>query len=184
MSKLITYAYFKEETDISAIVDNEKLDNPIKQAQDRLKSILGTTFYEQIVTQNATLPKSFSTENLALYDPYIKQYLAWQAYYFYIVRANSYETRVGVRIFREDNSDPASDKMMGEIIALAKQNLQSYKEALVNFLASAKRNSTSNYPLYTESCGSVVGNSFGISAVKKIDTVNYKIESTIRNQEP
>lgn len=184
MSKLITYAYLKQETDISQIVDNSKLDNPIKNACDRLKFLLGAAFYNELVTQNSTLPTSFSTANAAFFDPYVKQYLAWQAYQFYIVKANTYETRTGVRIFKEDNSDPASDKTMGEQIALAKQQLQIYKDAMLNFLASAKRVSSSAYPLYTVSCSTTSNNSFGITSISKINTVSFSIENSITNQEP
>ncbi len=184
MSKLITYAYFKEETDISKIVDDEKLDNPIKRAQERLSNILGVSFYNEIQSQYTPALTGLSAANLALYNPYIKKFLAWQAYYLYLTKANTYETRVGVRIFKEENSDPASDKTMGEQIATAKQDLQIHKDNLINFLNSAKRNSASNYPLYQESCGNVAGNSFGISAVKNISTVNAQIDRTIRNQEP
>lgn len=184
MSKLITYAYFKEETDISQVVDNSKLDNPIKNAQDRLKVLIGVSFYDQIVSQVITLPKTLSTENGALYDPYIKQYLAWQAYHFYIVKANTYETRTGVRTFVEDNSTPASDKLMGEQIALAKQNAVFYRDTLVNFLNGAKRANSSSYPLYNMSCKSSGGQGLGITAVRKISTTNLKIDNHIVNNEP
>lgn len=184
MSKLITYAYLKQETDISQIVDNAKLDNPIKNACDRLKFLLGVSFYNELVTQNSTLPTSFSAANAAFFDPYVKQYLAWQAYQFYIVKANTFEARTGVRVFKEDNSDPATDKTMGEQIALAKQQLQIYKDGMLNFLASAKRVSSSAYPLYNIACGTSRSNSFGITAVSKISTVAFSIDNSITNQEP
>lgn len=184
MSKLITYAYMKGETDISKNVDDAKLDNPIKNAQDRLKALIGKSFYDEIMSQVITLPQSLTTANQNLFDPYVKQYIAWQAYYFYIVKANTYETRTGVRTFIEDNSTPASDKIMGEQIALAKQNVQFYKETMINFLNSAKRVSSSSYPLYTMTCGTTTGNGFGITAVSKKDTVAFKIENRIVNQEP
>jgi len=77
MSKLITYAYLKQETDISTHVDNAKLDNPIKNAQDRLRALICPAFYDQLVSQNATTPKTLSTDNEAFYTPYVIQYLAW-----------------------------------------------------------------------------------------------------------
>jgi len=184
MNKLITYAYFKEETDISSVVENTKLDNPIKNAQDRLKVLIGASFYDEIVSQVITLPKTLSTDNGVLFDPYIKQFLAWQGYYFYIVKANTYETRIGVRVFKEDNSDPASDKIMGEQIALAKQNVVFYKEALINFLNGAKRANSSIYPLYTSSHCATTGQGLGIQAVRKLPTTAAKINNRILNQEP
>jgi len=121
---------------------------------------------------------------LLFFDPYVKQYIAWQAYYFYLAKANTYETRTGVRVFKEDNSDPASDKLMGEQLSIAKQNLQMYKERLINFLTSAKRNSPTLYPLYTTTCGFKTGSGFGITAVRKIPTTENQIDRQIRNQEP
>jgi hypothetical protein len=184
MTKLITYAYLKEETDISQIVDNAKLDNPIKNACDRLRALIGPQFYNELVAQVITTPKSLSTANTAFFDPYVKQYLAWQAYEFYIIKANSFETRTGVRIWKEENSDPASDKLMGEQIAMAKRQTQFYKETMVNFLNSAKRVSNASYPLFTASCGNITGSGFGISAISKIDTVGFSINNAIVNQEP
>lgn len=184
MSKLITYAYMKEETDIAQTVENTKLDNPIKNACDRLKFLIGVQFYNELVSQVITTPKTLSTDNLAFFDPYVKQFLAWQAYQFYISKANTYETRVGVRIFKEDNSDPASDKIMGEQIALAKQQLQIYKDGMINFLNSAQRVTSTKYPLYTNTCGNVVGSSFGISAVSRKSTVSFSINNSVTNQEP
>ena len=183
MSKLITFADLREETDISEQVDNKKIDNHIKHAQDRLRALISPAFYDQLISQNATTPKSFSADNLAFYTPYVQQFLAWHAYEFYIVKANTFETRIGVRVFREDNSDPASDKIMGEQIALAKRQSQFYKEEMINFLRTAQKNDSSKYPLYTLTGTNTTGSGFGISAVSKIDTVNYKIDNQIVNQE-
>ena len=184
MNKLITYAYLKEETDISQVVDNVKLDNPIKNAQDRLKALIGVSFYNQIEAQVITTPKTLSTANLTLFDPYVKQFLAWQAYLFYLPKSNTYETRTGTRTFKEENSDPASDKIMGEQIAMAKQQAIFYRDTMINFLNSAKRASSSNYPLYTVTACTPTGQGLGIQAVRKFSTVNRKIDNSIRNQEP
>tara|TARA_R110000868_G_scaffold199747_1_gene446361 strand:- start:2598 stop:3164 length:567 start_codon:yes stop_codon:yes gene_type:complete len=179
MSKLIKYAYLKEETDISDVVDNKKLDNPIKNAGDRLRALIGVSFYDELVSQIITTPTSLSTANLAFFDPYVKQYLAWQAYEFWIIKANTYETRTGVRTFKEDNSDPASDKLMGEQIAMAKRQTQFYKDTMINFLRTAQRVTSTAYPLYTTTCGASTGSGFGISAISRIDTVNFSINRQI-----
>ena len=89
-----------------------------------------------------------------------------------------------MRVFREENSDPASDKIMGEQIALAKRQTQFYKEDMINFLRSSQKADSTKYPLYTLCGTKSTGSGFGISAVSKIDTVNYKIENQIINQEP
>jgi len=179
MNKLITYAYFIKETDVSKVVDNDKIDNYIKKSSERLRALITPSFYDQLVAQYSTNPQSFSADNLAFYDPYVKQYLAWQAYEFYIIKANTYETRMGVRTFKEENSDPATDKIMGDQIALAKADAEFYKNQMIGFLRTAQRVDSSKYPLYTiKNCQPATGG-FGISAVSKIDTVNFSINRQI-----
>ena len=183
MSKLITYAYLKKETDISSIVDDEKLDNPIKRAQERLRALIGPSFYDELISQAITTPQTFSADNQAFFDPYVKEFLAWQAYEIYLAKANTFEKRTGVRVFKEEDSEPASDKAMGEQLSLARQDVKLKKELMINFLRTAQRVTSTKYPLYTNT-NYTVGHGFGITAVSKIDTVNFSIDNSILNQEP
>ena len=185
MSKLITYAYMKEETDISQVLDPEKLDNPIKRAQSRLSALIGVEFYNELDAQNTGPTKTFTPENLAFFDPCVKRYLAWQAYYLYLAGSNSFDTRTGRRTFKEDNSDPATDKIMGELLSLANKDVLIHQDNMINFLASAKKVSSAAYPLYTLSgCGTSQRTGFGITSVSKFPTTNYKIDRQVRTQEP
>lgn len=184
MSKLITYAYLKKETDSSNNVDDEKLDNPIKRAEERLRALIGPAYYDQLIAQVSTTPKTLSTDNEAFFDPYVKQYIAWQAYEIYLSKANTFESRTGVRVFKEENSDAASDKIMGEQLALAREDVKLKKEAMINFLRTSQRNDSTKYPLFTNDAPLTNHSGFGITAVSKIDTVNFSIENTILNQEP
>ena len=184
MSNLITYAYLKSETGIADVIDDEKLENPVKRAQYRLRSLIGPSFYAELVAQVITTPKTLSVDNLAFFTPYVQEYLAWQAYELYLAKAGTYETRMGPRVFKEENSEPASDKIVGEQLALARQDKQIKKESMINFLRTAQKVSSTKYPLYVQTCGSGAGSGFGISAVSKIDTVNFSIDNSIINQEP
>jgi hypothetical protein len=183
MSKLITYAYLRIETDISKNVENEVLDNPIKWAHDQLKFMLGRQLYDEVYAQGITLPTTFSTNNAALFDPYIKQFLAWTAYADYIIKANSYETRTGVRVYKEDNSDPASDQTMNMRIKKAADKAQFYKGAMINYIEEQQNLSTANFPLYIKDCSNrKFGTGFGISGVKKLSTSQKDItQRTIQN---
>lgn len=183
MNKLITYAYFKKETDIADIVEVQVLDNPIKWAQDQLEFMLGREFYDEIYTQGTTTPTTFSTANGSLFDPFVKQFLAWTAYHDYIIKANSYETRTGVRVFKEENSDPASDGMMNNRIKLAYDKMVFYKGKMINYILEQQNASSSNFPLYKKDCQNMkLGSSFGITGVKKIDTSQRDItQRTIQN---
>lgn len=177
MSKLITYAYMRKETDISQNVENDVLDNRIKRAQDQLEFLIGRLFYAELVSQGTTTPTSFSSDNEAFFDPYVKQFIAWQAYQYYITRANTYETRTGVRVYKEENSDAASDKTMGERVAEAKTSAVFYRDKMLNFLNEQQRIDSTKYPLYENNCNAGRKSSgFGISGVGKIDTTNVSID--------
>lgn len=183
MSRLITYAYLRKETDISQNVENAKLDNPIKWAQDQLEFLLGRPFYDQIYSQGTTTPTTFSAANSALFDPYIMQFLAWTAYHDYIVNANSYETRTGIRVFKEENSDAASDGTMNMRVKKAMEKAQFYKGKMINYILEQQYASSSNFPLYTNDCDDKkFGTGFAISGVSKISTSQKDLtQRTIQN---
>lgn len=179
MTKLITYAYLRGETDISQNVDNEKLDNPIKRAQDMVKFVLGKAFYEEIEGQ---FPDSLSTDNDALFDPYIKKFLAWQAYEFYIIKANVYESRTGFREFSDENSTIASNDIMGNLVKDAKQWTQFYKGEMLTFIKQQRRADSTKYPLYRE-CGDRIGTGFHITSITAKDRTSQNINRKIYNNE-
>ncbi len=158
--KLITYAYLKEEVDIPQAIENDALEHKIYQAQETLRMLMGDEFYQDYLVQYMA---GLSGAYLALYA-YIKQYVAWQTYEFYIEKANLMSTRTGYRIFTEDNSTPPTDVQMATLIKSAKQKSQYYKILMVDYL----NGHASDFPLYNVSCGTnnLTGNTFRISAVK------------------
>ena len=172
MTKLITYQYLRLESDISQNVEDKTLDNPIRRAMDMLSFVLGRTFYDEIVGQ---FPNSFSTDNGALFDPYIKKFLAWQAYEFYLIKANVYESRTGIRQFSDENSTIADETIMGNLIKDAKQWTQFYKGEMVNYIKRQQKLDSSKYPLYRE-CGDRVGNGFHITAITARDKRRKRID--------
>lgn len=180
MSKLITYQYLREECDISQNVDNKKLDNPIKRAQDMVKFVLGKAFYEEIETE--FLASTLSTDNDALFDPYIKKFLAWQAYEFYIERANVYESRTGLRQFEEENSSIASDVTMGNIIKMAKQWTQFYKGEMLTFITQQRQLDSTKYDKYRD-CGNRSGSGFHITSITARDKSSRRINTKIESNE-
>lgn len=179
MSKLITYAYMRKETDISQNVEDSVLDNRIKRAHDQLKFYIGRAFYDELISQVITTPTSLTSDNTAFYDPYVKQFIAWQAYQYYITRANASETRTGIRVYKEANSDPASDKTMGERVAEAKNSAIFYRDQMLNFLREQQRADSTKYPLYIDDCGVGRTAGFGITGVGKIDTTDAVIDQTL-----
>lgn len=180
MSLFISYDYLKDETAISDNIDNKVLKNPIYRAQEVLKFLLGTAFYESIESQvDSTY---FTDDDDALFDPYIKKFLAWQAYENYIIRANIYESRTGLRQFREENSDIASEVVMSNLIKDAKQWTQFYKGQMLTFIKQEQRIDTTKYPLYRD-CGEKTGTGFHITAITKKDNTNSLINKRLFNNE-
>ena len=152
MSKLITFAYLRAECDISSNIEDKVLDNPIKQAQETLRMILSEAFYAEIVSQFDS--KTLSAANTALLTPYLKQYIAWQAYEFWAMKANVNPTRSGFRIHADESSQIAPAEDMATVLRSAEQRAAFYKGLMIVFL----NKNSSNYALYTPSCRS---NTFG-----------------------
>lgn len=160
MGKLISYQYLRSETDISQNIPDKELDFPIKRAQEMLSMVLGVDLYAEIDSQ---YPNSLSTANHSLYNPYIKQFLAWQAYQFWIVKANFKTTPSGIRVHSEENSTPATDLQMASLIRDAKEMAQTYKEKMLYYI----KLNIDNYPLYGNNCNSNnnSGTGFHITAI-------------------
>ena len=158
MAKLINYQYLKNETDISQNVPEAELDIPIKRAQEMLEMIIGTDLYNELNTQHP----GYTGSNVTLI-PYVQKFLAWQAYAFWLPKANFKTHNSGLRVHREDNSDPASDAQMATLIKDAKTWVQTMKERMVQYL----EDNYTDFPLYDVTCNSNkrTGTGFHITAV-------------------
>ena len=161
LDKLITFAYLRGEVDIPQNVEDVALDHKVYTAQETLRMLMGDEFYQDF--KNWYKNNLTNTAYTTLY-PYVKQYVAWQAYEGWVITANFNPTRSGFRVHTEQNSVVASDIQMATIIKDAKQKSQYYKMLMVDFLDSHY----ADYPLYSRNCGkNLNGNTFHISAVKK-----------------
>lgn len=161
--KLINYQYVKNETDISQNVPESELDNPIKRSQEMLEMVIGETLTAELISQN---PATLTAANVTLMT-YVKPFLAWQAYQFWLPKANFKTHASGLRVHEEDNSRAATDAEMANLIRDAKMWCQTKKEKLVQFL----EDNCSTYPLYDcVNCGSKnkrTGTGFHITSVGK-----------------
>jgi hypothetical protein len=158
VAKLINYQYVKNETDISPNVQDEELDSPIKRSEEMLAMIIGDGLYGELSSQNP----NFAGANIALM-PYVKKFLAWQAYQFWLPKANFKTHNSGLRVHREDNSEPATDAQMATLIRDAKVWVQTHKERLVAHLDL----NHDSFPLYDFHCNTNkrTGTGFHITAV-------------------
>lgn len=152
--KLITYAYLRKETNISQNIPDSELEHPIERAQETLKMLICLEFYNEIETQQCA--------NIDTLNIYIKKFLAWQSYQYWIIHANFKTTASGIRVYTEDNSVVVNEAQMATLMRDAKEQVQFYKEHLVKYLD----NNRDFYPLYCGACtNSNTGNGFGITSI-------------------
>jgi hypothetical protein len=182
MSKLITAAYLKAECDIDTNIPNVDFDNPIKWAQDRLRFLLGKRFYDEIYSQGTTTPSSFTADNSALFDPFVKQFLAWQAHEFFVIRATADRKRGGLRVHVSETDEAASSEIVNLHIKSAKEQTQFYKGEMINYILQVQEGDSAKFPLYEDDCNtSKFGTGFGISGVTKIDRSQWEFNRTIED---
>lgn len=181
MINLIPLSYLNEACFLSLNVDPKKYQMVLKIAQDTLYNILGGEFYEQIETQYDTNPSTFSNDNDALYEGYIKDYLAWQTYYEYIGFALGDDTPTGPRKFKDENSELLSDVELYARQRNAGRMVKMYKDNMITFLKLSQEKDSTKYPLWQESCKTEF--SFGITSVSKNSDALFKVNKTITNNE-
>jgi len=160
--KLITYAYMKDECDLPVHLPDIELETKIYRAQQTLRMLMCEAFYFDLIDKfihSDTVPL---TSEYAALMPYVKQYLAWQAHEYWIIRANFKYTLSGVRVHTEPNSTAATDVQMGILIKDAKYQAEYYKRLLVSYI----RENSSIYPLYCNCGAGSVGNTFHVSSVR------------------
>jgi hypothetical protein len=163
--KLINFAYLKNEVDVPQNIQSAEFDHKIYRAQERLRMIMGDAFYQDFLTtyKLAGSPFASSANYLALYSPYVKQFIAWQAFVYWTVEVQYKPTASGYRVMSEDNSVAATEDQMSIMIKDRKQQAEYYANLLTDFLNS----NYENYPLYENSCRKSSSNSFHISAVRR-----------------
>lgn len=158
LDKLITYAYLTEETDLPVSIGNDQFEHKIYEAQEMLRADIGDEFYQDFLTnfKNNTLSTAYNSA-----FPYIKQFIAWQTYEFWIAKANFNPTRSGIRVHTEENSTVATDIQMATLIKQAKLKSEYYKNLLIGYL----KNHSADYPLFTKCCTKPTGG-FQVSVVR------------------
>lgn len=179
MINLIPLSYLNEACFLSLNVDAKKYQMVLKIAQDTLKDVLGGEFYDHIETQYDA--DTLSAANQTLYENYIKDFLAWQTYYYYIKFANVDSTPTGIREFNDDNSSVVADVKIYALEKNVTEMVNRYKYAIINFLKLEQEKDSTAYPLFESKCD--YGFNFAITSVdKQFDTL-IKINKTIITNE-
>jgi hypothetical protein len=180
MTNLIPLSYLNEVCFLSLNENDKKYDMVLQLAQAQLQTIIGASFYEEIVTQYAD--DTLTTDNDNFYEQSnVKQYLAWQTYFYYLKFANINATPTGIRTFNDENSSIASDVQMYSLEKNALQFVNTYKGNMLNYLKNAQANTSTAYPLYEQKCGNDF--SFGITSINAGSDAMFKVQkSIIRNE--
>ena len=175
---LLTLSYLNTACFLSLNEDDKKYNMCLEDAEEDLKDILGTEFYAQILAQ---YPSSLSADNSALYDPYIKKFLAWQTYFHYLKFANVNATPTGIRTFDDENSSIATDIQMHSLEKNVKNKADQFKFRLINFIKEAQANDDDKYPLWEDDCKEQM--SFSITSIDKSSDALIRINKSITTNE-
>lgn len=171
LDKLITYAYLKDECDMPENLPDKEVSHLIHRAQETLRMLMGDEFYQAFILEYKVGTPFTTVVYQSLFDPYVKQYVAWQTHEFWVPKANFKKTRAGFRVHTEENSTAATDIQMAILTKDAKYQAAYYKQLLLDYL----NNHYADYPLYPYSCNKkVTGNAFHISAVKNKHKCEHK----------
>lgn len=179
MINLIPLSYLNEACFLSLNVDDKKYQMVLKIAQDTLKSVLGEEFYEQIESQYEA--NTLTAPNETLYENHIKDYLAWQTYFYYLKFANLDSTPTGLREFSDENSSILSDVKMYGVEKNVMEFVNRYKYSIINFLKLEQERDSTAYPLFDSKCD--YGFNFGITSVDKKSDALFKVNKSIITNE-
>lgn len=178
MTLILDLDYLNTECFLSLNTDDKKYNQVLKLAQQELEQILGAEFYEEIVSE---YPSSFTSDNQTLYTNYIKDYLAWQTYFYYLKFAQADATPTGIREFNDDNSSILSDVKLYSFEKNVKETADKYKNRMVNYLKLEQAKDTTKYPLYENRCADSFN--FAISAIDKKSDSLVKVNKSIVTNE-
>ena len=177
MTLILDLTYLNTACNLSLNTSDIKYNMFLKRAQLDLREILGAEFYEKIESQYP----SYTGDNSTLYSDYIKDYLAWTTYGYYIKMSDFEATPTGIREFNDDNSSVLSDvkKYAHEKNVLEFANF--YKNRMINYLKETQANDSTKFSLWKE-CQKTVY-SFGITSVdKKSDSLIMVNKAIITNE--
>jgi len=133
---------FTNRADITVNIKTDKLKGYIGVVQEKFAvKILCQALYDQLLTEIAA--GTLTTANTALL-PFLKDYLIYKTYSRYLLNAPILSTPGGLRVQVDATSEPASDKLIAEIMRQSDGDANFYQDLLVNFLDC----NVDDYPLW------------------------------------
>ena len=184
---LIPLSYINEACFLSTNIDEKKIKPHLAEAQMDLRAILGAEFYEEIETQYAPQNDTLSEANAKLYEDYIKDYLAWTAYFYSLGMSQLDSTATGERSFNDDNSALATDIQLFSKEKNIKRFAFKFKSSMIDFLKLNQYNFAAGvagayeYPKWTERCTEEF--QFGISSVGREKDEIFAVNKAVTQNE-
>ncbi|MDA1120880.1 MAG: hypothetical protein O2887_10400 [Bacteroidetes bacterium] len=127
---LITTADFTSRADLSGNILTSKIQAQIGPVQEIYGiKILCREFYDEVIAAQTT-----PTAAITAMMPYLKDFLVYKTYAEYLVGASGMMTPSGMRVQTDTTSEPASDKMVSEVMRQASNRANFYQDTLINFL--------------------------------------------------
>ena len=163
MSYLIPLAHINEVCFVSPNIDEKKMKANLDEAQADLRDVLGTEFYDEIESQYDD--EAFTTANDTLYEDYIKQFLAWQSYFYSLGFSQSDSTPTGERQFTDENSTILESVKLFDKEKNIKRRANRYKYDLINYLSESQLNDPDSFPLWEQPCNEEL--SFAITSISR-----------------
>lgn len=181
MKYILPLAYLNEACALSLNTDEKKYKMVLRLAQTNLRDVLGAEFYDEIETQYAVAGDTLSADNSTLYEDYIKDYLAWQTYFYHLKFSQSTSTPTGEREFEDANSNILSDIKLASLEKNVLEQANHYKYAMINFLNLEQSKDATKYTLWHGSCKAEFG--FAISSISKSSDDIVSLNRSIINNE-
>ena len=154
----------------------------LKLAQDRLSDELGPEFYSEIAEQYDEVYHTFTADNEVLYEDHIRDFLAWQTYFYYLMFAQADATPTGIRQFNDANSNILEDVKLHSFEKNVRAQANYYRYKMVNFILEQQANDKTKYPLFKRGCAREE-NSFSITSVDKKSDILLQINKSIITNE-
>ncbi len=179
--QLIPLSFINEACNVSANINEKEMKPNLIEAQMELRAVLGSEFYEEIENQYAPVNDSFSTDNATLYEGYIKLYLAWNAYFYSLGFTQLKSTPTGLRTFKDENSELATDLQLFSVEKNVKRRADAYKNMMIDFLRLEQSKDSTKYPKWEDNCKTEF--QFGISSISKTKDHIFSINKAVVSNE-
>jgi len=136
---LISEVKLKNFTNINKNVDMDVLKSECQVAQDiDLQTILGSKFYNHLLSQVTATGNTFNADELELVNSYIQPYLIQTAYFNAIPHLMYRTLNRGIQEGNNEFGSPVEIETMKYLRSLQKQRADFYAQRLIDYLLTGR----------------------------------------------